>query len=149
MNFVNYFTTLTKPLESNFLSSIHHVRLSADLVQRIRQKTDNMTMYQRAGPKLADITDRDYRRDRLEVLRQADDIMIQEIKTAGLYKEIAQAFAVLLPVSNIGVMGDERTYENVIALRAVETLDYMTADWVRLPHDLLARTPTALFTISA
>ena len=65
--------------------------------------------------------------------------MIQEIKTAGLYKEIAQAFAVLLPVSSIGVMGDERTYENVIALRAVETLDYMTADWVRLPHDLLAR----------
>jgi GMP synthase (glutamine-hydrolysing) len=65
--------------------------------------------------------------------------MIQEIKTAGLYKEIAQAFAVLLPVSSVGVMGDERTYENVIALRAVETLDYMTADWVRLPHDLLAR----------
>ena len=86
--------------------------------------------------------------DRLEVLRQADDIMIQEIKTAGLYKEIAQAFAVLLPVSSIGVMGDERTYENVIALRAVETLDYMTADWVRLPHDLLARTPTALSTKS-
>ncbi len=81
-----------------------------------------MTMYQRTEPKLADITDRDYRRDRLEVLRQADDIMIQEIKTAGLYKEIAQAFAVLLPVSSVGVMGDERTYENVIALRAVETL---------------------------
>ncbi len=106
-------------------------------------------MYQRTEPKLADITDRDYRRGRLKVLRQADDIMIQEIKTAGLYKEIAQVFAVLLPVSSVGVMGDERTYENVIALRAVETLVYMTADWVRLPHDLLARTPTALFTISA
>ncbi len=91
------------------------------------------------GPGLAIRIIGEITEDRLEVLRQADDIMIQEIKTAGLYKEIAQAFAVLLPVSSVGVMGDERTYENVIALRAVETLDYMTADWVRLPHDLLAR----------
>jgi GMP synthase (glutamine-hydrolysing) len=91
------------------------------------------------GPGLAIRIIGEVTEDRLEVLRQADDIMIQEIKTVGLYKEIAQAFAVLLPVSSVGVMGDERTYENVIALRAVETLDYMTADWVRLPHDLLAR----------
>jgi GMP synthase PP-ATPase subunit len=61
----------------------------------MQKKTDNMTMYQRAEPKLADITDREITEDRLEVLRQADDIMIQEIKTAGLYKEVAQAFAVL------------------------------------------------------
>ncbi len=91
------------------------------------------------GPGLAIRIIGEVTEDRLEVLRQADDIMIQEIKTVGLYKEIAQAFAILLPVSSVGVMGDERTYENVIALRAVETLDYMTADWVRLPHDLLAR----------
>ncbi len=91
------------------------------------------------GPGLAIRIIGEVTEDRLKVLRQADDIMIQEIKTAGLYKEIAQAFAVLLPVSSVGVMGDERTYENVIALRAVETFDFMTADWVRLPHDLLAK----------
>jgi GMP synthase (glutamine-hydrolysing) len=91
------------------------------------------------GPGLAIRIIGEITEDRLKILRQADDIMIQEIKAAGLYKEIAQAFAVILPVSSVGVMGDERTYENVIALRAVETLDYMTADWVRLPHDLLAR----------
>jgi GMP synthase (glutamine-hydrolysing) len=91
------------------------------------------------GPGLAIRIIGEVTEDRLKILRQADDIMIQEIKTAGLYKEIGQAFAVLLPVSSVGVMGDERTYENVIALRAVETLDYMTADWVRLPHDLLAK----------
>ncbi|MBO1225559.1 MAG: glutamine-hydrolyzing GMP synthase [Candidatus Scalindua sediminis] len=91
------------------------------------------------GPGLAIRIIGEVTEDRLKILRQADDIMIQEIKTAGLYKEIGQAFAVLLPVSSVGVMGDERTYENVIALRAVETLDFMTADWVRLPHDLLAK----------
>jgi GMP synthase (glutamine-hydrolysing) len=91
------------------------------------------------GPGLAIRIIGEVTEDRLKVLRQADDIMIQEIKTAGLYKEIGQAFAVLLPVSSVGVMGDERTYENVIALRAVETLDFMTADWARLPHDLLAK----------
>jgi GMP synthase (glutamine-hydrolysing) len=91
------------------------------------------------GPGLAIRIIGEITEDRLKILRQADDIMIQEIKTTGLYKGIGQAFAVLLPVSSVGVMGDERTYENVIALRAVETLDYMTADWVRLPHDLLAK----------
>ena len=91
------------------------------------------------GPGLAIRIIGEVTEDRLKILRQADDIMIQEIKTAGLYKGIGQAFAVLLPVSSVGVMGDERTYENVIALRAVETLDFMTADWVRLPHDLLAK----------
>jgi GMP synthase (glutamine-hydrolysing) len=91
------------------------------------------------GPGLAIRIIGEVTEDRLKILRQADDIMIQEIKTAGLYKEIGQAFAILLPVSSVGVMGDERTYENVIALRAVETLDFMTADWVRLPHELLTK----------
>ena len=76
---------------------------------------------------------------RLDVLRQADAIFLDELKSAGLDREIAQAFAVLLPVQSVGVMGDARTYENVIAIRAVETEDFMTADWSRLPHDLLAR----------
>ncbi len=81
---------------------------------------------------------------RLEVLRQADAIFLEELKSAGLDRQVAQAFAVLLPIQSVGVMGDARTYENVIAIRAVETEDFMTADWSRLPHDLLARTSTRI-----
>ncbi len=76
---------------------------------------------------------------RVEILQNADEIVIDEIRSAGLYREIAQAFAVLLPVKSVGVMGDERTYENVCAIRAVTTTDFMTADWYRMPHDLLDR----------
>jgi len=74
---------------------------------------------------------------RLEILRDADEILIDEIKSAGLYKKVSQALAVLLPVSTVGVMGDERSYENVIAIRAVETADFMTADFSRIPHETL------------
>jgi GMP synthase (glutamine-hydrolysing) len=77
--------------------------------------------------------------ERLAVLRRADAILIEEIRAAGLYDEIWQAFAVFLPVQTVGVMGDERTYENVVALRCVTSVDAMTADWARLPHELLAR----------
>ena len=74
---------------------------------------------------------------RLEILRAADEILIDEIKSAGLYRKISQALAVLLPVSTVGVMGDERSYENVIALRAVETPDFMTADFSQIPYEVL------------
>jgi GMP synthase (glutamine-hydrolysing) len=76
---------------------------------------------------------------RVEILQNADAIVIDEIRKAGLYREIAQAFAVLLPIRSVGVMGDERTYENVLAVRAVATTDFMTADWYRMPHDVLDR----------
>ena len=76
---------------------------------------------------------------RLHILRQADAIFIEEIRKAGLYNEIWQAFAVLIPVKTVGVMGDERTYEKVIALRAVNSVDGMTADWARIPYDVLGR----------
>jgi len=75
----------------------------------------------------------------LNVLREADAILIEELRESGWYDKTAQAFAVLLPISSVGVMGDERTYENVIAIRCVDTPDFMTADWSRLPHDLLSR----------
>ena len=77
--------------------------------------------------------------ERLRVLRKADAIYLEEIRSAGLYDDIWQAFAVLLPVRSVGVMGDTRTYENVIALRAVTSRDGMTADWYPFPHDVLAR----------
>jgi GMP synthase (glutamine-hydrolysing) len=75
--------------------------------------------------------------ERVDVLQNADEIVIDEIRKAGLYREIGQAFAVLLPVRSVGVMGDERTYENVCAIRAVSTTDFMTADWYRMPHEVL------------
>ncbi|MGE3817942.1 MAG: glutamine-hydrolyzing GMP synthase [Isosphaeraceae bacterium] len=81
---------------------------------------------------------------RLEVLRQADAIFLEELENAGLSRQTGQAFVVLLPVQSVGVMGDGRTYENVVALRAVDTDDFMTADWSRLPHDLLARASTRI-----
>ena len=76
---------------------------------------------------------------RLKVLRDVDDLLMEEIKAAGYYKKLWQSFAVLLPLKSVGVMGDMRTYENIVAIRAVTSKDAMTADWARLPHKLLNR----------
>jgi len=82
--------------------------------------------------------------ERLRLLRDADRIFDEELRRAELYHSVWQAFAVLLPISTVGVMGDERTYERVIAIRAVTSVDGMTADWARLPHELLARVSTRI-----
>ena len=82
--------------------------------------------------------------ERLRILRDADWIVIDEMKMADLYYKLWQTFAVLLPVKTVGVMGDERTYDNVVAIRAVESVDGMTADWVRLPYDLMQRLSTRI-----
>jgi GMP synthase (glutamine-hydrolysing) len=82
--------------------------------------------------------------ERVAALQQADDIFLSELRAAELYRLTAQAFAVLLPVKSVGVMGDERSYENAVALRAVTTEDFMTADWARLPDALLNRVATRI-----
>ncbi len=90
------------------------------------------------GPGLAIRIIGEVTKRRCDTLREADSIVLEEVKRAGLYTSIWQTFAVLLPVRTVGVMGDERTYENTIAIRAVQSVDGMTADWSRLPYDLLA-----------
>jgi GMP synthase (glutamine-hydrolysing) len=91
------------------------------------------------GPGLAIRVLGEVTKERLEVLRAADTIIQQEIRAAGWYEKLWQAFAVFLPIRSVGVMGDYRTYENAIALRCVTSRDAMTADWAPLPHELLAR----------
>ncbi|MBX3363207.1 MAG: glutamine-hydrolyzing GMP synthase [Phycisphaeraceae bacterium] len=82
--------------------------------------------------------------DRVETIRECDEILLEEIIAAGLYEKTSQVFAVLLPVQSVGVMGDGRTYENAVAIRAVETQDFMSADWSRLPYDVLATISTRI-----
>ena len=77
--------------------------------------------------------------ERLAILRDCDEILLEEIVSEDLYRSTSQVFAVLLPVQSAGVMGDGRTYDSVVALRAVTTEDFMTADWARIPYDVLAR----------
>jgi len=89
------------------------------------------------GPGLAVRLVGEITKERLDMLREADSIVVEEIKKAGLYREIWQSFAVLLPVRSVGVMGDQRTYANPMVLRAVTSEDAMTADWAKLPYELL------------
>jgi len=124
---------LIEPLRELFKDEVRHVGrelgLSEELVGR----------HPFPGPGLAIRVLGDITRERLDLLREADAIYLEEIRTAGLYDDIWQAFAVLLPVRSVGVMGDARTYENVIALRAVTSRDGMTADWYPFPHEVLGR----------
>jgi GMP synthase (glutamine-hydrolysing) len=91
------------------------------------------------GPGLAVRVLGEITRKRLQILREVDDVLLEEIKNAGYYKKLWQSFAVLLPLKSVGVMGDLRTYENITAIRAVTSKDAMTADWAKLPHKLLGK----------
>jgi len=96
------------------------------------------------GPGLAVRCLGEVTKTRLDTLREADAVVVEEIKRAGLYRNTSQAFAVLLPVQSVGVMGDARTYADVVAVRSIDTEDFMTADWSHLPYDLLARISTRI-----
>ena len=96
------------------------------------------------GPGLAVRCLGDIRKERLEKLRKADTIVLDELRKAGLYRKVQQAFAVLLPVQSVGVMGDFRTYDDVVAVRAVQTEDFMTADWYPLPYEVLQSISTRI-----
>jgi len=96
------------------------------------------------GPGLAIRIIGDVTEEKIRILQEADDIFISALKEKDLYHHVWQAATILLPVQTVGVMGDERTYENVIALRAVNSVDGMTADWSKLPHDFLAMVSSAI-----
>jgi GMP synthase (glutamine-hydrolysing) len=124
---------LIEPLRELFKDEVRVLGRELDLPDEIIDR------HPFPGPGLAIRIIGPVNREHCDILRKADDIVIEEIRRAGLYNKIWQAFAVLLPVKSVGVMGDERTYENVIAVRAVKSLDGMTADWAKIPNVVLGR----------
>ena len=107
------------------------------LGEELGMKHEQIWRHPFPGPGLAIRCLGEVTEDKLAILREADWILIEELRKSGWYDKVAQAFAVILPVKSVGVMGDERTYEHVIALRVIDTVDFMTADFSPLPHDLL------------
>jgi GMP synthase (glutamine-hydrolysing) len=129
---------LLEPLRDLFKDEVRQLGIELGLPERL------VWRHPFPGPGLAVRCLGEVTAERLAILREADSIFLEELKKAELYRQVAQAFAVLLPVQSVGVMGDYRTYENVVALRAVTTEDFMTADWARLPHDFLAHVATRI-----
>jgi GMP synthase (glutamine-hydrolysing) len=124
---------LIEPLRDLFKDEVRRLGIQLGLPEEI------VWRHPFPGPGLAVRCLGEVTKARLDKLREADAIVIHEIKAAGLYRQTAQVFALLLGVQSVGVMGDGRTYEEAVAIRSVDTEDFMTADWSRLPHDLLAR----------
>ncbi len=123
--------TLVEPLRYLFKDEVRQVGLALGLPE------DMVWRQPFPGPGLAIRVIGEVTRERLETLRAADWVVIDEIKRSGLYRKVWQSFAILTPVSSVGVMGDGRTYANVVAVRIVESEDGMTADWARVPYDVL------------
>ena len=124
---------LVEPLRELFKDEVRRVGLALGLPE------DMVWRHPFPGPGLAVRIPGCVTEDRVKILQNADAIFIEELKASGWYRNTSQCFAVLLPVMTVGIMGDERTYENMCALRAVTSEDFMTADWARLPHDLLEK----------
>jgi GMP synthase (glutamine-hydrolysing) len=129
---------LIEPLRDLFKDEVRRMGLALGLPEEL------IWRHPFPGPGLAVRCLGEVREDRLKTLREADAVVVEELQQAGLYREIQQAFAVLLPVQSVGVMGDDRTYEDVVAVRAVQTEDFMTADWFRLPYDVMQQISTRL-----
>lgn len=123
---------LVEPLRELFKDEVRHVGEMLGLPENI------VWRHPFPGPGLAVRVLGDITPERLRVLRDADEIVLEELIAANLYRKTAQVFAVLLPIGTVGVMGDARSYDSVIAIRAVESQDFMTADWARIPFDVLA-----------
>jgi len=123
---------LVEPLRELFKDEVRRVGLELGLPE------DMVWRQPFPGPGLAVRIMGEITREGIRMLQEADDILVSEIKKAGLYRQIWQSFGVLLPVKSVGVMGDVRTYEHTLTIRAVHSTDGMTADWVRLPYDLMA-----------
>lgn len=129
---------LIEPLRDLFKDEVRQLGINLGLPEHI------VWRHPFPGPGLAVRCLCEITKPRLETLREADAIVLQELRDAGLMRKIAQAFAVLLPVQSVGVMGDARTYENALAIRAVETEDFMTADWSHIPYEVLGRMSTRI-----
>jgi len=129
---------LIEPLRDLFKDEVRRLGLELGLPEEL------VWRHPFPGPGLAVRCLGEVTEERLDTLREADAIVVNEIKAAGLYRNTAQAFAVLLPVQSVGVMGDARTYENAVAVRCVATDDFMTADWSHLPYEVLARISTRI-----
>ncbi len=124
---------VVEPLSSLFKDEVRNVGRSLEITENI------LGRHPFPGPGLGIRILGDITAEKVRILQEVDHIFINGLKESGLYDEVWQAGAMLLPVQSVGVMGDERTYENVVALRAVSSLDGMTADWVHLPYDFLAK----------
>jgi GMP synthase (glutamine-hydrolysing) len=124
---------LVEPLRELFKDEVRRVGLALGLPE------DMVWRHPFPGPGLAVRIPGCVSPERVKILQNADAIFIEELRASGWYRTTSQCFAVLLPVMTVGIMGDERTYENMCALRAVTSEDFMTADWARLPHDLLEK----------
>src|SRR5690606_39015744 len=129
---------LIEPLRDLFKDEVRAMGLELGLPE------DLIWRHPFPGPGLAVRCLGEVTEERLATLREADAILIEELRKAGLYRQVQQAFAVLLPLQTVGVMGDARTYEDVLAIRSVNTDNFMTADWSRLPYDLLQRVSTRI-----
>jgi GMP synthase (glutamine-hydrolysing) len=129
---------LVEPLRELFKDEVRRVGMELGLPE------DMVWRQPFPGPGLGVRIMGEITREGVRLLQDADEILVAEIKKAGLYREIWQSFCVLLPVKSVGVMGDNRTYDHTIAVRAVHSTDGMTADWVRLPYDVLNSVSTRI-----